>query len=156
MTGSLQINNNRFHMVISYVDKNGKRKNRWISTKLTVKGNKTKAQEMLNQYLREHNGCDMNMANQLLTDYMDHWMDNQEAKLRPSTIRGYREKLRNHILPYFQTSRIKLTTLKVYHLEDFYRFLRNEKDLLHNLKERRAQNTSLFPETYASNNLVFV
>lgn len=129
MTGSLQIKNNRFHMVISYVDKDGKRKNRWISTKLTVKGNKTKAQAMLNQYLREHNGCDMDLANQLLADYMDHWMDNQEAKLRPSTIRGYREKLRNHILPYFQASRIKLTDLKVFHLETFYRFLKNEKGL---------------------------
>jgi len=130
MTGSLQTKNNCYHIVISYIDKDGKRKNRWKSTGLKVKGNKKKAEEMLAQYLREHNGCDMDMVNQPLTDYLERWMETVEPSLRPSTVRGYREKLRGHILPYFRTMRIKLTELNVQHLEAFYAHLqKGEKPL---------------------------
>lgn len=130
MTGSLQIKNNRYHMVISYVDKDGKRKNHWITTGLIAKGNKKAAQEMLDQYLREHKGCAMDVSNQLLTDYLERWMDDIAPSLRPSTIRGYRGNLKNHILPYFRAEQIKLTDLRVRHLEAFYAHLqRDEKPL---------------------------
>ncbi len=123
MTGSLQVKNNRYHMVISYIDKDGKRKNRWKSTGLKVKGNKTKAQEMLDQYLSEHKGCDFDTANLQLANYLEHWMGTVEPNLRPSTIRGYRDKLKNHILPYFRSKRIKLAELRLHHLESFYSYL---------------------------------
>lgn len=130
MTGSLQVKNNYYHMVISYVDKDGKRKNRWKSTGLKVKGNKKKAQEMLNEYLSEHAGCDMDVANLQLADYLERWMEDAEPKLRPSTIRGYRDKLKNHILPHFRSRRIKLADLRLHHLETFYAHLqRGEKPL---------------------------
>ena len=130
MTGSLQVKNNYYHMVISYVDKDGKRKNRWKSTGLKVKGNKKRAEEMLDRYLREHNGCDMDMVGQTLTDYLERWIKSTEVLLRPSTIKGYQEKLRGHILPYFWSTRIKLTELNVQHLETFYAHLqKGEKPL---------------------------
>lgn len=123
MTGSLQVKNNRYHMVISYIDKDGKRKNQWKSTGLKVKGNKTKAQAMLDQYLSEHKGCDFDVANLQLANYLEHWVDTVEPKLRPSTIRGYRDKLKNHMLPYFRSKCIKLVDLRLHHLETFYSFL---------------------------------
>ena len=130
MTGSLQIKNNYYHMVISYVDKNGKRKNRWKSTGLKAKGNKKKAQEILDEYLSEHAGCDLDVANLQLADYLERWMEDAEPKLRPSTICGYRDKLKNHILPYFRSRRIKLADLRLHHLETFYAHLqRGEKPL---------------------------
>ena len=53
MTGSLQIKNNKFYMVLNTYE-NGKRKNKWICTDLPVKGNKTKAQKMLRDTLRDY------------------------------------------------------------------------------------------------------
>ena len=54
MTGSLQVKNGRYHMVISYIDQDGKRKQIWKATGLPIKGNRKRAQAMLDAYLREH------------------------------------------------------------------------------------------------------
>lgn len=45
--GSVQEKGGYLHTVISYTDKDGKRKQKWQSTGLTAKGNKRKAQELL-------------------------------------------------------------------------------------------------------------
>ena len=42
MTGSLQTKNGKYYAVISYKDNSDKRKQKWISTNLPVKGNKKK------------------------------------------------------------------------------------------------------------------
>ena len=41
-TGSVQEKNGRFYFVINLYDANGKRRIKWISTGLTVRGNKRK------------------------------------------------------------------------------------------------------------------
>ena len=46
MTGSLQIKKDKFYMVLN-LTQNGKRRQKWISTGYTVKGNKKKAEQML-------------------------------------------------------------------------------------------------------------
>ena len=54
MTGSLQIKNGKFYMALNvYV--NGKRKIKWKSTGLTVKGNKRKAEQMLHDTIAAAN-----------------------------------------------------------------------------------------------------
>ena len=48
-TGSVQEKNGRFYFVVNLYDANGKRKIKWISTGLTVRGNKRKAESMLRE-----------------------------------------------------------------------------------------------------------
>ena len=48
MTGSLQIKKDKFYMVLN-LTQNGKRRQKWISTGYTVKGNKKKAEQMLRE-----------------------------------------------------------------------------------------------------------
>ena len=48
-TGSVQEKNGRFYFVLNLYDANGKRKIKWISTGLTVRGNKRKAEAMLHE-----------------------------------------------------------------------------------------------------------
>ena len=48
MTGSLQIKNNKYYIVLNTYE-NGKRKIKWIHTDLPAKGNKTKAQKLLRE-----------------------------------------------------------------------------------------------------------
>ena len=50
-TGSVQEKNGRFYFVINLYDANGKRRIKWISTGLTVRGNKRKAESMLREVL---------------------------------------------------------------------------------------------------------
>ncbi len=51
ITGSVQEKNGRFYFVLNLYDANGKRKIKWISTGLTVRGNKRKAEAMLHEVL---------------------------------------------------------------------------------------------------------
>jgi len=53
MTGNLQIKNNKYHMVFNY-NENGKRKQKWESTHLPVRGNKKKAEKMLLERISEY------------------------------------------------------------------------------------------------------
>lgn len=39
MTGSLQVKNGKYYAIINLTDTNGKRKQKWISTGLEIKGN---------------------------------------------------------------------------------------------------------------------
>ncbi len=50
LTGSLQPQGDKYYMVINYYE-DGKRRPKWISTGLSVKGNKRAAQQMLNAFL---------------------------------------------------------------------------------------------------------
>lgn len=129
MNGSLQQKNGRYHMVISYVDHTGKHKTKWKTTGLLIKGNKKAAQAMLNQWLSELQECDIEGSNQLVSSFLKNWMSDAETDLQPSTIRGYRGNLKNHILPYFGARKLKLADLRVHHLESFYAYLLREKSL---------------------------
>ena len=50
MTGSLQVKNDKFYIIIN-LKENGKRKQKWIATGLEVKGNKRKAEQLLRETL---------------------------------------------------------------------------------------------------------
>lgn len=54
MTGSLQIKKDKYFAVLNIYDQNGKRKQKWLTTGLAVKGNKKKAEQLLREYLREY------------------------------------------------------------------------------------------------------
>lgn len=50
MTGSLQVKNDKFYIIIN-LKENGKRKQKWIATGLEAKGNKRKAGQLLRETL---------------------------------------------------------------------------------------------------------
>jgi hypothetical protein len=47
VAGHLQEKNGNFYIVLNYTNHEGKRKSKWITTGLTVKGNKKRAQDLL-------------------------------------------------------------------------------------------------------------
>ena len=49
VAGHLQEKKGYFYMVLTYKDHEGKRKSKWITTGLTVKGNKKRAQDLLQE-----------------------------------------------------------------------------------------------------------
>ena len=63
MTGSLQTKNNIYYIVLNTYE-NGKRKQKWINTELPVKGNKTKAQKLLRETLKEYEEAEALRAQQ--------------------------------------------------------------------------------------------
>lgn len=56
--------------------------------------------------------------------WMGEWLDQQERKLKPQTMRSYREKSRNYIEPHL--GRHKLTALRAGHIEAMYDRMRDD------------------------------
>lgn len=132
-SGSLQIKDGKYYAVLSFktneFSANGKPKfkTKWFCTGYTVKGNKKKAQQFLEDKRAEYDSKDLNYSGYYFTDYIEVWLKNIKPELRPSTYRGYAGNVRNHIVPYFKGRKTKLQDLTSWELEDFYTHLLTDK-----------------------------
>ena len=110
MTGSLHVKKDRYYMVINYYDE-GKRKQKWISTGLEVRGNKRRAERMLSDTLRDleaekshrETGADV-----LFSDTVREWLELSRIRVDAITYQGYKVLADVHVIPYFEEKRIKL------------------------------------------------
>lgn len=113
MTGSLQKKNGMFYMVLNTYE-NGKRKPRWISTHLPVKGNKHKAEQMLREKLHElETKTQFAQSDITFADYVRYWLTIAQRRVDPVTFQGYEILAKTHVLPYFDSLGIKLQAVKL-------------------------------------------
>ena len=112
MTGSLQIKYNKYYIVLNTYE-NGKRKPKWISTDLPVKGNKTRAQKLLRETLKEYEEAEelraeqeANRATMRFEDAIKLWYQeicaDFEHPIDEVTKQGYELLMKRQILPYFR------------------------------------------------------
>ena len=120
MTGSLQVKNGKYYMVLNGVE-NGKRKQRWVSTGLTEKGNRRKAERLLREKLAEEerkapSGEAMNI---LFTDYLQRWLALSEQRVDEVTMQSYRMLSLRHVLPWFQERGLTLSEVSRKVIQEF-------------------------------------
>lgn len=121
MTGSLQVKNGKYYAVLCFKDESGKRKQKWICTDYTIKGNKKAAGKVLNSLLSKYSDDkQMKYAKMLVADYFSDWLKSIKNEVSENTYRGYCGNMENHIIPYFKNKKICLTELKTYHLDEYY------------------------------------
>ncbi len=109
MTGSLQIKNDKYFAVLNIYDQNGKRKQKWLTTGLAVKGNNKKAEQLLREYLREYEvKAGIINTDMLFCDAIRHWLTVTEKRVDAVTLQGYTCLATAHIIPYFEQRNIKL------------------------------------------------
>ncbi len=120
MTGSLQIKNEKYYVVLnSYED--GKRKQKWISTGLPVKNNKRKAEQMLRDILFEHekkNPCAQDDI--LFSDYVRVWLKQIQKTVGTVTYLGYESIANLHVLPYFDENKLMLQNITTNDLQNYF------------------------------------
>lgn len=121
VAGHLQEKKGYFYMVLTYRDHEGKRKGKWISTGLPVKGNKKKAQDLL-QEARKNFEPDMpvSMEDMLFHEYLEHWLEIAKSTIQLTTYSSYAGMCKFPIIPYFKEKKIKLLDLKPKDIQDFY------------------------------------
>ena len=121
MTGCLKIKNDTYYAVLN-LKQDGKYKQKWISTKLNIKGNKRKATEILNELLVKYEEKEINSepGDVLFTDYIIHWLEKKKNKVEITTWESYRNAAINHFIPYFETLNIAIKDLKPKHITDYY------------------------------------
>lgn len=124
--GSLQVSHGTYYVVVNYKDEYGKPKQKWISTELREKGNKTKAKQKMKEILKSFE-INQNLNNKpdsnediLFVDFLKNFLVIKKNTIEPVTINMY-NKLAENISKYFKNMRLKLKDLKPYHIEGFYK-----------------------------------
>ena len=79
ITASLQTKNNIYQVVLNYKDINGKRKQKWVSTGLSEKGNNKrlanqKMQEILADFKESISSPTLKTDDKLFTTYLKEWL----------------------------------------------------------------------------------
>lgn len=131
VTGSLQVKNGIYYAVLNLKDENGKRKQKWISTGLPIKGNKRRAEKILRDKIQEWDNKIVEYYSSItVAEYFEKWLAEIKSEVRPNTYRNYKGNMENHIIPYFKKKGILLQDLKPYHLSEFYRAEHNSNSRL--------------------------
>lgn len=113
MTGGLTDKNGKFYIVLNYYEGNS-RKRKWIPTGLPVKGNKRKAEKLLQETLQQYEGQPERLKSDVrFSDYIRHWLTIAKRKVDEVTFQGYETLAVSQILPYFDASGIKLRDVTV-------------------------------------------
>ena len=122
VAGHLQEKKGRFYAVLTYTDENGKKKSKWISTGLTVKGNKKRAEAFLQEARQNFKipqstvigDCD------LFSEYLDKWLIIIEGSIAVTTFASYSNLIHSVIAPYFREKKITLDTITTMDIQNFY------------------------------------
>lgn len=143
ITGSLQQKNGYYYAVL-YLKVDGKRKCKWIPTKLPVNGTSNrKAQKAFDEirieYEREQEEIQRKEAelaeltknthpDALLpfTDYIEKWLNSARPSLATTTYQSYSNMIKARILPYFKPLDLKLQEVTPQHIEDFYQTIMDD------------------------------
>jgi len=140
VTGSLQVKKGYYYAVLNFKDMYGKRRQKWISTHLSEKGNKRKAQEILNELIVEYADIDyLEDEQKYFSVYLERWLKLRSESIQTSTYDGYMHMLKKHIKPYFEEKKILLSDLKPMDIQKYYVYCIREKGLSPNTVHKHHQ-----------------
>ena len=119
VAGHLQEKKGKYYIVLSFKDENGKRKTQWKSTGLTVKGNKKKAEEML-QTARQGFVLPRQIKEGIiLSDYLDEWVELHKVNVEETTYCSYKRHIKK-INEHFRPKEFLLQDVKPKDIQEFY------------------------------------
>lgn len=122
VAGHLREKSGYYYAVLNYTDSLGKRKTKWISTGLTVKGNKKRAEAILMDARRNFNPEEPKIMNGdiLFADYMEQWLDVIKSSVAVPTFASYSTTVKRIVAPYFREKEITLKNLTAKDIQEFY------------------------------------
>lgn len=136
VTVSLQEKSGIYQAVLNYKDDNGKRKQKWVSTKLKVRGNKkqalAKAEEIRANFEKKlefknlNNFDDTVVNNVLFLDFLVNWLEMVKNTIEPSTYTSYNQIVSDRITKYFSANKIMLKDLTPVHIQAYYNTMYSE------------------------------
>ena len=126
IAGHLQVRNGYYHIVLSYTDSKGRRRQPWIKTDLKEKGNKKAAQELLMEYRRtfvpppEEVLPNQINSNMLFSDYMKVWLEIIRSSVETTTYASYAAMVNRSIVPHFEKTGITVKNIQPMDLQNYY------------------------------------
>ncbi|NCC86699.1 MAG: site-specific integrase [Clostridia bacterium] len=123
VSGFLSIKKGYYYAVLSWLDVNGKRHRKWISTGLPQKGNKRRAEAELARIRSTYEPPKVVQelsSDMLFSDYLSQWLDIVKVRVKITTFSSYQEMTQKIIAPYFEKKGISLRDLEARHIQQFY------------------------------------
>ncbi len=123
VAGHLQEKRGVYYAVLNYFDTLGRRKTKWISTGLTVKGNKKRAEEILLDLRRDFKppqGPKAPEGEMLFSEYLESWLEIIKGSVAVSTYASYSAMATRIIAPYFKEKGVILKDITAKNIQDFY------------------------------------
>ena len=122
VAGHLREKSGYYYAVLNYTDYLGKRKTKWISTGLTVKGNKKRAEAILMDARRNWGPEEPKVMNGdiLFADYMEKWLDIIKSSVAVPTFASYSTTVKKIVAPYFREKEVTLKNLTAKDIQEFY------------------------------------
>lgn len=112
VTGHLREQNGYFQMILTWKDASGKRRSKSISTGLTVKGNKKRAEKMLMKARSEFNPDNLAVnKGMLFTDFLGKWLNDKVAEIPAEEYSSFAYYVKSNISPYFSAHNAKVTEI---------------------------------------------
>ena len=112
VTGHLREQNGYFQMILTWKDASGKRRSKSISTGLTVKGNKKRAEKMLMKARSEFNPDNLAVnKGMLFTDFLGKWLNNKVTDIPAEEYSNFAYYVKSNIAPYFSAHNAKVTEI---------------------------------------------
>ena len=154
VAGHLREKRGIYHMVLSYIDENGKRATPTKSTGLSVKGNKKRAEAMLSDWRKsEEIALEKRKASGsikkpdpskeiLFTQFMLDWLEMMKNSVEVTTYASYVQAIKSKINPYFDARFPTLTLSQITpkHIQDYYTWEMTENDVSANTVIHRHAN----------------
>ena len=151
MTGSLQIKNGKYYMVLNRSVK-GKRKQQWVSTGLPEKGNKRRAEQMLRETLaKESCASSLPQSDITVSECIRQWLESTKRRVDEVTYLGYLHTATAHILPYFDATGLKLQDCTTATLQAYFdeKHLHGRKDGKGGLSSKTTHHYSILQQSLA-------
>ncbi|MPM05394.1 Tyrosine recombinase XerC [bioreactor metagenome] len=121
VAGHLTEKKGLYYIVLQYPTWEGVYKHKWIPTKLHVKGNKKRAEEMLMEarrnFVPETAPVEKDM---LFADFLEKWLEINKPAIQLTTYSSYSNMVKRVIGPYFRKKKITLSGLKPMDIQNYY------------------------------------
>ena len=114
--------NKIWYVILRYIDINGLRKEKRISTHCEKK---SEAQQKVGDIVIQYAGLESSSAtyDMLACDFFARWKEKQKGRVQQSTYEGYDTYFGKHIIPYFQKKQLKLYEIKPRDIKTFVDYL---------------------------------
>lgn len=116
VTGSLQIRNGIYRMMVRVPDINGNIQQKAKSTGIKAKGktlresrqNKLQADKLLSKWIEELSSGKTLISSKLFIFCIEDWLDRKKRRVRIDTYEAYQCYYDNHIKPFFEPRKLKI------------------------------------------------
>ena len=130
MTGRLHIRKGQYVIILNVKDEaTGKYKPKWISTGLPAKGNKRKAEQLLNETIANYANSPQEAVKKpekpepqgmSMAELIREWLKVKEITVRATSYEIYRITAESQVIPYFEKLAVPVHEITASHIQRYF------------------------------------